>query len=356
MSGSGSFGDLPFGGETEEGLTLEAVVGHFVLGGKAATLRKVSKLTAEKGSFVLDGKDVTLTLGDKALAAETGHYTLFGYAAGPHGLNPDTGHFTLTGYDADLNRSYLGASDVGHFIITGYDAGSIRTRRLRGEKGSFSLSGYAAVLEIGSDKEVLMSLFQAQGAVFQLVHGQEMAAQGSGIVRGRDLRHPLWKAQITSKPFRHDDASSIEALLDALDGVIGTFYCYNPKKMYPRTDHGGTILGANIPLIHSFGADTLRLKGLPATYTISRGDFLSFEYGSPKHKALHRVVQTVTSDGSGITQSFKIRPALLEGVAVNQVVTLVRASAEMALVPDSVSVNQIDMLHDSITFEAIQVI
>ena len=58
----------------------------------------------------------------------------------------------------------------------------------------------------------------------------------------------------------------------------------------------------------------LQLAGLPAGYTLRRGDMLHFDYGpSPTRRALHRVVEDATAGPGGTTGFFEVRPFLKAG-------------------------------------------
>ena len=80
----------------------------------------------------------------------------------------------------------------------------------------------------------------------------------------------------------------------------------------------------------------LKLGGLPAGYSLRRGDLLHFDYGpSPARRALYRIVEDASASGAGITGFFEVRPFLKAGTATGAVVTLVRPSARMMLEPGS---------------------
>jgi hypothetical protein len=86
-------------------------------------------------------------------------------------------------------------------------------------------------------------------------------------------------------------------------------------------------------------ARLISLKNLPAGYTLSAGDRLSFVYGSPSRRALHRVMApSVVADLSGNTAEFHIDPPRRPGAEVDAVVTLVRPVCMARIVPGSVAV------------------
>jgi hypothetical protein len=195
---------------------------------------------------------------------------------------------------------------------------------------------------------------------FTLAPRQEYSGTAGGDVVAKDLGPALWRASIRSTALRNAVANQIEALIDGLDGSLGTFYVWNPKAQGPASDPAGTILGASTVKIKAPDDDdatVLQLKGLPAGYVLTRGDMLSFDWGNPASRALHRIVSaSVTADLSGDTGDIVVRPPIRPGAAVDDVVTLIRAAAEMRLVPGSFSAPSSGPTWSTVSFEAVQVI
>ncbi|OCP04996.1 MULTISPECIES: hypothetical protein [unclassified Ensifer] len=173
---------------------------------------------------------------------------------------------------------------------------------------------------------------------FWLDGQEEFSGLGSGEFLAADLGPKIWKADVTITELRHADASEVQALIESMDGSIGTFYLYDIRKQYPRLDRGGVTLGAANPVIASIGANrkSLSVSGLPAGYVLSVGDLFHFDYGSnPARRAFHRVAEVATANGSGITNPFEIRPHLKAGAAVGQAIKLVKPAPKMKIIPGS---------------------
>jgi tRNA pseudouridine(38-40) synthase len=100
-----------------------------------------------------------------------------------------------------------------------------------------------------------------------------------------------------------------------------------------------------------------KLGGLPAGYTLRRGDMLHFDYGSgPTRRALHRIVEDATANGSGSTPFFEVRPYLKTGTATGAVVTLIKPAAKMMLEPGSFDPGTEARVHTAgMSFTAIEV-
>ena len=193
---------------------------------------------------------------------------------------------------------------------------------------------------------------------FWLDFGQETSGQAGGQIRVRDLRSGLWKMRVNCPTIYLENAQDIHALVEAMGGSLDTFYAWNPERPYPKEDPDGTILGSATPIIETVGADnkSLSLSGLPIGYTISRGDMLAFDYGSPSSRALHRVITASTeANGSGITAEFTVAPHFRQGVAAGLAVDLTKPTAEFRIVPGSYDPSG-EGVFGSVSFQAVQVI
>ena len=192
---------------------------------------------------------------------------------------------------------------------------------------------------------------------FKLNWGQESSMAG-GQLRVADVRSPLWMIDFSMPNMYLEDALDLETLIDALGGSMGTFYAWNPLRPYPKLDPTGSIIGSSTQTILSVGGDnkSMTLGGLPIAYTLSRGDFLSFNYGSPSSRALHRIVTaTTTANGSGVTPSFEVTPPFRQGITTGLAVTLAKPTAEFCMTPGSFNPSASGVFQSN-TFSAIQVI
>lgn len=187
---------------------------------------------------------------------------------------------------------------------------------------------------------------------------QEISSQADGRTRFANLGPSLWRGSISCSTMDPEDLEAALALIGSIEGTGGTFYVWHPAKQYPRRDGGGVILGASTVQINSLGIDnkSLSLKGLPNGYVLSRGDLLSFDYlTSPTYRALHQVVPaTITANGSGVTAEFEVHPHIEPGAATNAAVSLIRAAAEMMIVPGSINAKHIPD-RGSLAFDILQV-
>lgn len=183
-------------------------------------------------------------------------------------------------------------------------------------------------------------------------------ASGYGITD--DLAPALreWDVRCRSRP--HVEAAEIMALIEALGGSLREFYLYDPRKLYPAADLDGSALGSATVQIKALNANNhaLSLKGLPAGYVLTRGDFFCFDYSSsPTRRAFHRVAEaSVTADGSGDTAEFEVTPNIRTGAAVDDVITLKKPAMKCKMIPGSLRDESDGPLMTVVAFSVRQVI
>lgn len=200
--------------------------------------------------------------------------------------------------------------------------------------------------------------FAPDGYRFQLMQRQEFSRQANGITRGKDFGSALWIANYSTLPLDIDDALDFEAILNSLDGVLGSFYAGDLRRPYPRLDPKGEAIAGSNPQLLRIGTSgkAIALSGVPVGYTLSRGDYLSFDYGAGPSRAYHQVMEaTVVADANGETPNFEIRPHIRPGAMVGAPVTLAKPTAVMSLLPGSIEQRMIDGINTVISFQAIQI-
>lgn len=187
---------------------------------------------------------------------------------------------------------------------------------------------------------------------FTLFERQELSRQANGITRGKSFGSALWRAEWITVPLPHDEALDYEARLNALDGVIETFYAHDLRRPYPRAHADGDF--DDSAKVAAVGSDnkSLSLKGLQAGFTISRGDYLALDYGTSR--ALHQASETVVAGPGGTTALFQVRPHIRPTMLVDTAVVLKKPTALFILVPGSIEQTDQGGMFTSISFQAIQ--
>lgn len=165
----------------------------------------------------------------------------------------------------------------------------------------------------------------------------QSTTRGGEVLRS-DLGTRLWQGRVIVAPGTRAEMDQQVALAEALLEAGGSFMVARRSRIGPQADPTGTILGASSVTISAISSDRrdLTLAGLPAAYTLTRGDLLSFTYGTaPVRNALHRVLSTRTANGSGVMTQLAVTPLIRPGAAVGNPVTLVRPACKAVIVPSS---------------------
>jgi len=186
----------------------------------------------------------------------------------------------------------------------------------------------------------------------QLLERQELSRQAGGITLAKDFGPALWLGDFTTVALSHAAAVAFEAALHSLDGAIRLFEAGDLRNgsmplYYP------TGVFSDTGVIHSLdSATSMSLASLPASFHLSAGDFLSFDYGSPSSRALHQVMESVVANGSGQTAVFEVRPQIRAGAVTSTAVKLKTPRGLFTLVPGSVAATPAGGKATSISFQA----
>lgn len=193
---------------------------------------------------------------------------------------------------------------------------------------------------------------------FTLARNDQVSGMGNSQPLNAELASPLWLFEGVTIPFPNEDAEAIAAIFELLEGPGRDFYVANPRKIGPRADRDGSILGSATPVINSLDANNreLAIDSLPPDYVLSRGDMMAFDYGpsEARRRALHRVISTITASGSGLTGLIEVYPHIRTGAAEGDPIYLAPPTMRAKLVPKSYRPRQEGALHQRFTFSAIQ--
>ncbi len=195
-------------------------------------------------------------------------------------------------------------------------------------------------------------LLPIQQAELDLPEALDMSQTTGGEVLTAELGTSLWSGRIELGVMTHDEVSAIRPLINILRRAGTSFLVSDPTRPWPRLDPNGTLLGAATPTILAVGGSMreLSLTGLPAAYPISRGDLLSFTYGSsPTRYALHECVGSASANGAGQTGLIEVNPPLRPGVSAGAAVQLIWPRCKVRLVPGE---NATGITSHTITSEA----
>lgn len=195
----------------------------------------------------------------------------------------------------------------------------------------------------------LLDDFPGWSTDFSLLWRQEQSVHASGRIRVKDFGTPIWRATYQSKTLSPNNLDIWRAKLDSLENGLKTFKAYSTSRCRPIRYPGTSVIAnATVNSIDS-NRKKLSLENLAPNFELSVGDLLRI------NTTLHRVMENITSNGSGITLEFEIRPHLGVSVEEGDVVILQKPFVEMTIVPDSIS-TQSDLRtgRGSVSFQAIE--
>lgn len=155
----------------------------------------------------------------------------------------------------------------------------------------------------------------------------------SGKIISTAKGKPRWGGAGTLRSETISDSLSLMAQFGMLRGSIGSFLAYDQRRPYPLLDPTGAALSGFTPQVNAIHADRdqLQVKGVPATYKLSIGDFLSIPYGSGQYY-LGRLMSAATAV-AGVTPYFYVEPNIPTGIVVNANINFLKPLAVMKLLP-----------------------
>ncbi len=182
------------------------------------------------------------------------------------------------------------------------------------------------------------------GSTFMPLYTQTRALSGGGSVEVADLATMRWAGKYQTTNLLDVEYGEWSAWLDSLRGGIKQFKGYHPLRKYPTTYPlgwagltkavGGAPFTGTANLVSIAGSNVeVVVDGLPASFVLQEGDFLSFPIGGVE--MLYRITEGSTSSGGG-SITVGIVPPVLASASSSVVVTLEKPFCLMRLVGDTV--------------------
>ena len=187
-----------------------------------------------------------------------------------------------------------------------------------------------------------------------LMERQEMGGrEANGAQPGVSYGSGLWRGTYVTEELFNDQAADFQATIASLDGILGSFEAWDMRRPAPRAHRDGS---ANNGVLASVNANNkaLALSGLKPAQTVSRGDYLAFDYGV--NRALHQAMETVVASGGGVTGQFEVRPHLRAGWSLGAAVNLKAPRGVFVLVKDTFQPRRVNGKRESYSFQAAQFI
>lgn len=180
---------------------------------------------------------------------------------------------------------------------------------------------------------------------------QELSTQRNGVARGKNFSTALWIASYASAEIINPIALGLEAEIDQLQGPIVPFEAWDIRRPTPLlyrdgSANDGTLMAVNDDSRH------IALEGLLPGQIISKGDYLSFDYG--ECRALHRVSQLAAANGDGETAQFEVWPHLRPGWELGCDVNLKTPRGLFRLMPGTFDPRSSRPFFSTMSLQAIQ--
>lgn len=191
----------------------------------------------------------------------------------------------------------------------------------------------------------LLDSFPGWSTEFDLFYRQEYSRTAGGTTIGKDFGTPLWKVSVSTRSLKPNELDAWRAKLKALEGSLQQFMGRPFSRCYPIAYPNGTGMGdvSNVKIASiNENNKAYRLSGLPAGYKNSVGDYQQIG---------NKLYQVVDVDG----QDVEVRPHLAPGTAVGNVVTLIKPSVPMIIMPGTLtSPAELSTGRGTISFQAIE--
>lgn len=154
---------------------------------------------------------------------------------------------------------------------------------------------------------------------FDLNYAQLISPSGTGFSQTIERGPTLWSASYETPPLNDLRDQKMQAFLDELEGSMGTFLAYDPRRPRPYF-YRGTIgkpwvqtgQADAIVIAGNYTASTLKLGRLQNGAVFTNGDYISFKIGRAWY--IHRVGGNGgVVVGNEVTLKVKSRPITFTG-------------------------------------------
>ena len=159
---------------------------------------------------------------------------------------------------------------------------------------------------------------------------------GGGEAISSDYGPRLWQARLVASRSSLPKAARSVALTESLRRAGTSFFATDPLRRYPQADPDGSLLGGAAPSITSVASNNrdVTLGGLPASYVLTPGDLIAWDYDTSR-RAMHRIVVGATANGSGVA-TIELEP-FVRGTPAGASVDLIDPSCKAKILTGSYS-------------------
>lgn len=168
----------------------------------------------------------------------------------------------------------------------------------------------------------------------------------------------LWRMDLQSRPLSERDYGEVFGWKSSLHGSSISFKAFDLRRCFPL-NYGKSTLALPLPgggtfngtaQVTAAGGGTINVSGLPASYTVTVGDYFSFPWLGTQR--LVRALETAGANASGVMTGLNIAPWLRSGGTVPATVVMVQAWVLMRMLPGSWSGER--TVRDPVAFSAVE--
>ncbi len=198
-------------------------------------------------------------------------------------------------------------------------------------------------------------LIRASDVEFTLQWNQQASSSAVGEAHYATRGVPLFMAKITSPPMPNAEAEGLMALVNSLQGSLGTFLLNNKRLPYPSSDPDGSIMGATTPALGTITDRThVAFTGFPNSYSIPLGTYFGLIFDTSRYYIGQFAAAKTAHVSTGAVTSVEITPALPDSVSGTPAVTVLKPAGKFKLVPGSAYLTNVGLVNASIVLNARQ--
>jgi len=200
-------------------------------------------------------------------------------------------------------------------------------------------------------------------ADFDPFYQQTMSPSRGGQVQVANLGPDLWSMSFATDPISYQTGLEYMAWIQSLRGGARLFKAWHPLRRYPYaypngfaalTRAGGGAFDGTCTLnAIATERDTITLTTLPASFQFNIGDMVSFPMLSGATRALVRVLEAATANGSGVA-TLAIEPTIPLAATTGVTATLVKPWCLAVIDAKSIKGPMRPGMFQSVSFSALQ--
>lgn len=199
----------------------------------------------------------------------------------------------------------------------------------------------------------IRSLVDLEDTSFYLERLDELGRLFSGTTISKERGDPFWMMSGETTAMNISELTTLQAKFTNLRGNQIPFLMHDVRRPRPAnadSSFSNTGLFVNST---SFGDSRLSLKGLPAGFSLTIGDYISVTF-STNYVQLYQCQEAVVANGFGVTPLFDVYPFLNQSTILNNVVEMRNAGALFVLT-EPIKTTMVGPMAGKISFSGQQV-